>query len=162
MRCDECKFWELTIETPYPEHDILDGECHRFPPQLNSIGVQESRARGNVDPAEWSTEVWRLPLVNAENWCGEFQPKPIAPTKEIITVLNSQVRDHFNVRIFKALMRGNYRDEDCHYYCRKVLLISELVELTAKQLSQYRNIGASCVNDVRTVLASLGLKLKGD
>jgi len=53
--CSTCKHWE-------PE-DHRTGKCHRFPPQLVSIGTL-----GN------SNDVSRWPLTGAKSYCGEWSP----------------------------------------------------------------------------------------
>ena len=50
--CKGCRFSQLW-------HDNVAYACHRFPPQLTRSGT-------------W----W--PMVTAEEWCGEFQPKDSA------------------------------------------------------------------------------------
>jgi hypothetical protein len=58
-RCDLCRFWELQTVAPNGR-----GYCNRFPPSIDS------------------NDNWQWTEVDADEWCGEFQPKDTTNQEE--------------------------------------------------------------------------------
>lgn len=85
MRCDQCKFWRVASNQEN-DSDLSANECRRFPPhpiapvmqewaQSCSGGANVGRVVNDlleVASYSWS---WKSPRVEADHWCGEFQPK---------------------------------------------------------------------------------------
>ncbi len=95
MRCDKCKFWELSyefigqpdlkvfLETPRQElidkgwvhPDDREGRCHRYPPQMDAAYTAQFLDENcGVGGSEASSNCWGQPLTTAYDWCGEFKP----------------------------------------------------------------------------------------
>ena len=58
-RCRECRFWHF--DDLEPKQALTYGECRRFPP----VRVQSYEALSPLEESSW-------PLVEEEEWCGEF------------------------------------------------------------------------------------------
>ncbi len=78
MRCDNCKFWELTHEFRKGEKwrdinhpDDYIGLCHRYPPQIDSVYAGKCEDATD-EGAETLDTCWRQPLTTGHEWCGEF------------------------------------------------------------------------------------------
>jgi len=76
-RCERCRFWERfpdslqdTASQDGPEDAA--GHCHRFPPVLDLVQVENSD-----DPITEpdSPYAWNWPVTTAASWCGEFQTR---------------------------------------------------------------------------------------
>lgn len=72
-RCETCRFWDGE-----PAENVdSEATCRRFPPTLNTTVVDlwaEDHCDGDVE-APHNAFAWVFPTVNADDWCGEHQPK---------------------------------------------------------------------------------------
>lgn len=78
--CDHCRFWEQQ-----PQIHDEEGQCHRYPPQLNPHAVAAAMEDDDMakmgefaahESASQQITCWVLPLMSHDDWCGEFRPKP--------------------------------------------------------------------------------------
>ena len=77
MRCNQCKYFNIVgVPDDGINGDCRNGECHRFPPQLNQVAIQQACDSGRVcsmalvcvtEPSSSG-----FPGVYGDNWCGEF------------------------------------------------------------------------------------------
>lgn len=72
-RCDGCRWWkripETMIEWDRSGCESL-GECRRYPP------VTKGKLSKNVFGEPMALNAY-YPVVDNENWCGEFSPTPV-------------------------------------------------------------------------------------
>jgi len=69
-RCDRCRFWWRG-----EGHDEGDGTCHRHAPM--SLGQIDTDA----SPNSRYYGIW--PLTQGADGCGEFQPLPVRPRRDL-------------------------------------------------------------------------------
>lgn len=103
-KCETCRFWKQQDE------DQAYGECRRSTPQINWIGCMAVilNARDKVRDENQYDEEYGMPYEYIEGagdavteatfgsgeavwprtesieWCGEYQPKPFAPTQPVV------------------------------------------------------------------------------
>lgn len=65
MRCDECRFW-------IGDCNNEEGCCHRYPPLVVLRPTQDILPEADTEDRFLASE---HPLLDADNWCGEFQPR---------------------------------------------------------------------------------------
>jgi DNA-directed RNA polymerase alpha subunit len=115
-------------------HEDASGECHRYPP-ITTDGL--------------------FPDVRVDDWCGEWkakEPDRAAIMDEPISALL------LSVRITDAIERLIYKDKSC-----KMATVGILANMTEKELrSSSVNFRKTCLSEVRSALATHGLKLRGD
>jgi len=71
-RCETCRFWDTTESgamTAASDADVPCGSCRRMPPVLCFDGPDND----GVEPCKSFN--WQHPVTEADDWCGEWQPK---------------------------------------------------------------------------------------
>jgi len=83
--CKTCRFWEEIDKRDSVDSVIGTGRCQRYPPVIN-IAYSRALARellacdvthDEVEACEMAVrnvDVWDVPIVVAEFWCGEWRP----------------------------------------------------------------------------------------
>lgn len=149
-RCEKCRFWKALDNVEWHREGGTDlseltGQCRRRAPVYDGFGNDE---------AESDNGVW--PMTTPLDWCGEFQPiPPAAPPPPDPNVLARPVRSlGLSSRILNCLAGNSWDDP--------IITVGELIGCIAEDLLERRNFGNGCLAEVRTKLAELGLKLKGD
>lgn len=64
--CGNCRFNRMT---PGADKTLMS-VCHRFPPQIQAVVVGMHPANG----PQWTVTAHK-PIVNTQEWCGEWKPK---------------------------------------------------------------------------------------
>jgi hypothetical protein len=135
-RCETCRFGEKVIAKE-PDSPI---RCRRYPPTLLPDRSEDAREGSLADGWPW---------VENTDWCGEWKPISL-PVVETDT--RSLTALSLPVRIQNALERA------------EIFTIGDLLQCNHRHLSdgEVSGIGPKSVADIRSRLAALGLKLKGD
>lgn len=69
--CAKCRFTTLASGS-----DSEQGYCQRFPPSLLEIDTQSVDIEMAIESSHW----WGFPVIEKDNWCGEFQPQKDTPS----------------------------------------------------------------------------------
>lgn len=162
--CENCRFWQETVDDKClvnneNESTFKGGECRRRAPVLIAAQaplLNEKRNTGEGGREDDGQEDIRrvFPLTYSWDWCGEHQPrgKPLPQLPVALDRLRETPVEAagFSQRASRAL---RYRG---------VFLIGQLIERTPGQLLEFKNIGATTLEEIRTRLKGVGLSLKGD
>ena len=71
-KCLGCAFWEPNNPGRYRHLDDVEGECHRYPPQIDSVYAGANAITGR-EGAESDAACWQFPITWSTRWCGEFK-----------------------------------------------------------------------------------------
>lgn len=69
MTCKQCEFWKNPIQRDGEE---VQGFCKRYPPVLDP--VYTSQIENSYIAATYDPNCFAFPLMNEDDWCGEFSP----------------------------------------------------------------------------------------
>ncbi len=73
-KCEGCRYWVGPLEEVGTEDY---GRCRRYPPTTPSALLLRLLTQGRGAEAEFNHES-AFPPVSAEEWCGEYAPRPTA------------------------------------------------------------------------------------
>ena len=148
-RCENCRFWEddepnepATMEPIFPGSDLETltkyGLCRRYPP--------------DPCPPE-GNHGW--PVLNFDDWCGEWQSVIGLPSQEDAELLGKSI----NILKFPFRIKNALSDAWGH---ASINTVGELVGQSGDDLLERKNIGYASLHEIRGILVSFNLRLKGD
>lgn len=72
--CANCKYWYCYDEEKFKKgYATVEGECHRFPPNVPNIYYEGHGLIPSVETIR-GTPLMSHPFTFTEEWCGEFSP----------------------------------------------------------------------------------------
>lgn len=131
-RCGTCRFYCRDSEEILPE----EGECRRNAPRpAPRKSLLDSEMR--TDPCH----VW--PLVDKDDWCGEWQAKEIAKPSSVVNGPDELWRKtDLPVRVINALELAG------------IMTVSDLAKKTRQELMDLRGIGSTSLRLIQHALGS--------
>lgn len=143
-RCETCRFWECTGESPPDVEDI--GDCHKRPPLVV------------LNPLILGKTMTRFPETVREEWCGEWESRSVvdaALTRQKVWHLTLSARARKGICKAAQLKRTGKQ-----YPYERDATLADLIEMSEKELLEAKNVGMTTVMEIKDYLAGLGLNLK--